>query len=114
MGKQLDVRGEICPYPMMKASEALKKLPDGESLQVLTDHAPALSTIPWEAAKHGYRATIERIGSPEWLITLLPGGGHQPGRAGGRPGPAARSSRRARRVETFRIDSGSARSSTHC
>jgi tRNA 2-thiouridine synthesizing protein A len=72
MSKQLDVRGEICPYPMMKASEALKKLRTGESLQVLTDHAPALSTIPWEAAKHGFRATIERIGSPEWLITLSP------------------------------------------
>ena len=72
MSKPLDVRGEICPYPMMKAAEALKKLPDGESLQVLTDHAPALSTIPWEAAKHGYRASIERVGSPEWLITLMP------------------------------------------
>jgi TusA-related sulfurtransferase len=75
MGKQLDVRGEICPYPMMKASEALKKLPRGESLQVLTDHAPALSTIPWEAAKQGFRATIERVGSPEWLITLQPAAG---------------------------------------
>lgn len=75
MGKQLDVRGEICPYPMMKASDALKKLPRGESLQVLTDHAPALSTIPWEAAKHGFKATIERIGSPEWLITLQPATG---------------------------------------
>ncbi|MBV9582202.1 MAG: sulfurtransferase TusA family protein [Chloroflexi bacterium] len=72
MSKQLDVRGEICPYPMMKAAEALKKLPSGESLQVLTDHAPALSTIPWEAAKHGYRASIERVGTPEWLITLAP------------------------------------------
>ena len=75
MGKHLDVRGEICPYPMMKASDALKKLPQGESLQVITDHAPALSTIPWEAAKHGYKATIERIGSPEWLITLQPAAG---------------------------------------
>jgi tRNA 2-thiouridine synthesizing protein A len=75
MSKQLDVRGEICPYPMMKAAEALKKLSSGESLQVLTDHAPALSTIPWEAAKHGYRASIERVGSPEWLITLLPAQG---------------------------------------
>lgn len=72
MAKQLDVRGEICPYPMMKASEALKKLAPGESLRVVTDHAPALSTIPWEAAKHGFRAQIERIGSPEWLITLSP------------------------------------------
>jgi hypothetical protein len=57
---------------MMKASEALKKLSDGESLQVLTDHAPALSTIPWEAAKFGFRANIERVGEPEWLITLVP------------------------------------------
>jgi TusA-related sulfurtransferase len=75
MARQLDVRGEICPYPMMKASEALKKLPAGESLQVLTDHAPALSTIPWEAAKHGFRANIERVGSPEWRITLSPASG---------------------------------------
>jgi len=75
MSKQLDVRGEICPYPMMKASEALKKLSSGESLQVLTDHAPALSTIPWEAAKQGYRASIERVGSPEWLIRLEPAEG---------------------------------------
>jgi tRNA 2-thiouridine synthesizing protein A len=73
--KQLDVRGEICPYPMMKASEALKKLPDGESLEVITDHAPALSTIPWEAAKQGFRARIERTGEPEWLITLEPAAG---------------------------------------
>jgi TusA-related sulfurtransferase len=77
MGTRLDVRGEICPYPMMKASDALKKLTPGATLEVLTDHAPALSTIPWEAAKHGYRASIERVGSPEWLITLSPAAGSQ-------------------------------------
>src|ERR671937_2072375 len=75
MSTHLDVRGEICPYPMMKASEALKKLDPGETLEVLTDHAPALSTIPWEAAKHGFRASIERVGSPEWLIRLVPAAG---------------------------------------
>jgi tRNA 2-thiouridine synthesizing protein A len=70
--RQLDVRGEICPYPMMKASEELKKLPAGESLEVLTDHAPCLTTIPWEAAKHSYRAEIVRVGDPEWRIMLTP------------------------------------------
>ncbi|HUZ78983.1 MAG TPA: sulfurtransferase TusA family protein [Chloroflexota bacterium] len=71
MSNFLDVRGEICPYPMMQAVAALKKLPAGEStLEVLTDHAPALSTIPWEAAKLGYEADIEEVGSPEWKITL--------------------------------------------
>jgi len=45
---------------MMKASEPLKKLPAGEILEVLTDHAPALVTIPWEGAKNGYQASIGR------------------------------------------------------
>ena len=41
--KQLDVRGEICPYPMMKTVQALKKLgPNDQGLEVITDHAPAL------------------------------------------------------------------------
>ena len=71
MSKLLDVRGEICPYPMMQAVAALKKLPaDEATLEVLTDHAPALSTIPWEAAKLGFEADIEEVGSPEWKITL--------------------------------------------
>ena len=48
--KQLDVRGEICPYPMMKAVQALKRLkPDEAGLEVITDHAPALETIPTQA-----------------------------------------------------------------
>ena len=71
--KSIDVRGEICPYPMMKAAEALKKLAPDEPLDVLTDHAPALTTIPWEAAKHGRRATIERVGQSEWKISLAAG-----------------------------------------
>lgn len=68
--KTLDVRGEICPYPMMRAVDALKSLEDPEGLIVLTDHPPALGTIPWEAAKLGYEADIEPSGGAEWRIHL--------------------------------------------
>ena len=69
--KQLDVRGEICPYPMMKTVQALKKLaPNDAGLEVTTDHAPALETIPTQAARLGYTAVIEETGAPEWKITL--------------------------------------------
>lgn len=67
---KLDVRGEICPYPMTRALAALKKLSGDEELKVLTDHPPALSTIPWEGAKMGYRAEIQESASAEWTITL--------------------------------------------
>ena len=68
--RELDVRGEICPYPMLRAVEALKKLAPNDGLSVLTDHPPALSTIPWEAAKLGYEAFIEPAGDAEWRIAL--------------------------------------------
>jgi tRNA 2-thiouridine synthesizing protein A len=66
----LDVRGEICPYPMLRAVETLKQLAPGDGLVVVTDHPPALSTIPWEAAKLGYEASIEPLGDAEWRIAL--------------------------------------------
>lgn len=67
---EVDVRGEMCPYPAMKAKEVLQKLPEGDALDLLTDHAPALSTVPWEGAKLGFTAeiTVERAG--EWRIHL--------------------------------------------
>ncbi len=67
---ELDVRGEMCPYPAMKAKEALKKLPKGECLDVLTDHAPALSTVPWEGAKLSFTSEIEVVRNGEWRIHL--------------------------------------------
>ncbi|MBI4302600.1 MAG: sulfurtransferase TusA family protein [Chloroflexi bacterium] len=67
----LDVRGEICPYPMMKAVEAMKKAPPGETIEVYTDHAPALETIPTQAERLGFAYTIVETGSPEWRITLV-------------------------------------------
>ena len=67
---ELDVRGEMCPYPAMKAKDALKKLPQGEFLDVLTDHAPALSTVPWEGAKLNFTSEIEVARNGEWRIHL--------------------------------------------
>lgn len=69
---QLDVRGEMCPYPAMKTKDALKKLKGDEPLVILTDHAPALSTVPWEGAKQGYAFSIDAAGPGEWRIELLP------------------------------------------
>ena len=68
----LDVRGEVCPYPMMKAVEAMKKVKGKEEVVVITDHAPCLETIPPQAARLGFQAAIEEVGSPEWRITLTP------------------------------------------
>ena len=72
---QLDVRGEVCPYPMLKAVDAMKKLKGLEPVVVVTDHAPCLETIPPQAPRYGYTSSVEQTGHPEWTITLTPNGG---------------------------------------
>lgn len=72
---KLDVRGEVCPYPMLKAVEAMKKLKGREEVIVVTDHAPCLETIPSQAPRFGYAYAVRETGSPEWTITLTPNGG---------------------------------------
>ena len=72
---KIDVRGEVCPYPMLKAVEAMKKLRGSEEVVLVTDHAPCLETIPPQAPRFGYSYAVAETGSPEWTITLTPAGG---------------------------------------
>ncbi len=69
---RIDVRGEVCPYPMLKAVEAMRR--SREQVVVVTDHAPALDTIPPQAHRFGYECAVAETGSPEWTITLTPKG----------------------------------------
>ena len=71
---ELDVQGEICPYPMLKAVEAMKKLKGTDTVVVLTDHAPCLETIPPQAGRYGYTYQVEQRGGAQWTITLIPNG----------------------------------------
>tara|TARA_B110000438_G_scaffold60104_1_gene60291 strand:- start:169 stop:399 length:231 start_codon:yes stop_codon:yes gene_type:complete len=68
--KTLDLRGEICPYPMLKTNEELDSNTGLNILEVITDHSPALSTIPPQALKRGYEVEILEIKNSEWKIVL--------------------------------------------
>lgn len=68
---KLDVRGEICPFPVVKAVEAMKKALPDEAIEVYTDHAPSLEAIPTQAARLGFTAKIDEMGTAEWKITLV-------------------------------------------
>jgi len=52
---ELDVRGLICPMPVLKTKKALDELPEGERLTVIGDYKPALENIKRFAETHGYR-----------------------------------------------------------
>ena len=70
----LDVRGEICPYPMLRTTRELDDVRPGvPELLVWTDHPPALATIPPEAMKRGYGCAITERRAGEWEIHIFDG-----------------------------------------
>ncbi|EKP95762.1 MULTISPECIES: sulfurtransferase TusA family protein [Thermaerobacter] len=56
--REIDVTGEICPYPVDAALEALARMAPGQVLAELTDHTISTHTVP---------AAVERSGLGEVL-----------------------------------------------
>jgi TusA-related sulfurtransferase len=51
---ELDLRGSICPGPTGDTLAALKNLPPGSKLAVITDYLPARQTVPRLVEQRGY------------------------------------------------------------
>ena len=69
----LDTRGLLCPYPFIKAKQALEAAPRGSAIEILTDsEATAISSIPVLCEQNGYRLTSERDGENWRLVVEKP------------------------------------------
>jgi TusA-related sulfurtransferase len=69
--RQLDVRGLICPYPLMEARDALKQLETGQVLEVVSDfEAAAKGTIPFFCRKKGYPIETVEEGPSLWRLYI--------------------------------------------
>ena len=68
---QLDVRGEICPYPLVEAKKALAALAPGGTLEVLIDYPLALDNVTRWATNAGHDVVETRdLGPSEWALVF--------------------------------------------
>lgn len=67
----LDVRGEICPYPLFESKAAIEGLSAGERLEVLIDYPLALDNITRWATNAGHEVVeVIEVGHSEWRIVI--------------------------------------------
>ena len=52
--KKLDLVGQVCPWPVIFTVKELKKLENGEVLEVLVEHLPSTINIPSAVKKDGH------------------------------------------------------------
>jgi len=70
----LDVRGYVCPYPVIYTRKVLSRLKSGEVLEVLTDNPPSCENVPKAVSGEGHEVkSVERVGEGVWKIVIKKG-----------------------------------------
>ena len=68
---RLDTLGQVCPFPLVEAKQAIQGLQNGDELVIDFDCTQATDSIPNWAAAAGYPVTnFEQVGDAEWTITV--------------------------------------------
>lgn len=69
--KELDLKGEVCPYTFVKSKLALEEMEVGQVLQVTVDHFPAVENVPRSMENEGQEVVeVKQINDTDWHIVL--------------------------------------------
>lgn len=69
--RELDLRGEVCPYTFVRTKLALEAMPLGATLTVVVDHEPATRNIPRSAREWGQEVGPVEPAGGGWRIALV-------------------------------------------
>lgn len=71
----LDVKGELCPMPVLKARLALDRLQPGQVIQVLATDPASCDDMPAFARAQGHRLLEARSENGVYIYLVQKGGG---------------------------------------
>jgi TusA-related sulfurtransferase len=69
--KDLNLRGEICPYTFVKSKLALEVMQPGQVLRVIVDNDESASNVPRSMQNEGHNVLgVERLSGSDWQIVV--------------------------------------------
>lgn len=67
----LETEGQVCPFPLVEAKQAMAQIEVGDELVIHFDCTQATDALPRWAAESGYPVTaFDRDGDAGWSITV--------------------------------------------
>ncbi|MDH4267037.1 MAG: sulfurtransferase TusA family protein, partial [Deltaproteobacteria bacterium] len=71
VGRELNLKGKICPYTFIESMLALEEMETGEVLRVVVDYPPAVCDVPKSLKNEGYEILeISPINETDWAILV--------------------------------------------
>jgi len=71
VNKRMDIKGEVCPYTLVKAKLGMESIGVGEILEILLDNPEAVKSIPQAMVSYGQQVLkVEKISETDWVIQV--------------------------------------------
>ena len=72
--KEINIKGEVCPYTFVKTKLALEVMEPGQVLRVILDHLPATDNVPRSLKGEGNEVLeVKQINKTDWQIVARKG-----------------------------------------
>jgi len=69
--KNLDIRGEVCPYTLVKSKLGVESIEVGQIMEILLDYPEAADSIPKAMLNYGHSVLkVEKINDKEWIVQV--------------------------------------------
>ena len=69
--KKLDIRGEVCPYTLVKSKLGIETIEVGQIMEILLDYPEASDSIPKAMLNYGHSVLkVEKINDKEWIVQV--------------------------------------------
>ena len=69
--KKIDIRGEVCPYTLVKSKLGIETIEVGQVIEILLDYPEASESIPKAMLNYGHSVLkVEKINDKEWIVQV--------------------------------------------
>lgn len=69
--RELDIRGDVCPFTFVKSKLMLEQMQVGQILRVIVDYKPSAENVPKSMKEEGQEVlAVNQIGEREWEIIV--------------------------------------------
>lgn len=69
--REINLKGEVCPYTFVKSFLALEEMEGGQVLRVIVDYPPSVENVPRSLSNEGHEIVeVAQINDTDWAITI--------------------------------------------
>ncbi|NPA53377.1 MAG: sulfurtransferase TusA family protein [Aquificae bacterium] len=69
--RELDLKGEVCPFTFVKSKLILEQMEPGQILRVILDYKPSVENVPKSMREEGQEVLeVKQIGENLWEVIV--------------------------------------------